>query len=195
MATLPPQPPATSPVTPRRPGRFLDWAILVGVVAVVVIVSLPRLSAFAKHENESDARQLLRRLALPFGDDSLEAAPPRDTLDLFERLPRVARRQFEDQIVLEDGRLILRHGYYFEFLRLPGFAGDSRGVMAVRAWPERCTDAASPAYVALSNAGLLRHRRLEPPACGLERPPEFLTPHLADLQARGWELVTDPGGD
>ncbi len=47
-----------------RLGRLqaLDLAILIGVVAVVVIVSLPRLTTFARRENEADAQRLVRRM-------------------------------------------------------------------------------------------------------------------------------------
>ncbi len=169
--------------------QALDLAILIGVVAVVVIVSLPRLTAFARRENEADAQRLVRRMAQLFEDDALLASPPRDTRELFERLPKAARRQFEDQTVIDDGRLLLRHGYYFEFVRLPGFAGDTRGVMALRAWPERRSSAGEPAFYGFSSTAVLRHTGLDPAPGGLDGAPQVQSPQAFDLQAHGWVSV------
>ena len=182
-------------VSASRAGRLksLDWALLIGIVAVVVIVSLPRLSAFARGENETDARQLLRRFAELLGDEDVLASPPRDVHELFERLPRASRRQFQDQVVLEDGRVILRHGYCFELLRLAAFEGDPRGVFAVRAWPERCAAPDAPCYVAFARAPLLCNVALDPQPCGLDRPAEVATPHVAELAARGWNPLPASG--
>src|SRR5262245_27569811 len=135
--------------------RPLDMAILVGIITVAVIVSLPRLSAFARHENEVDAGRMVRRLAQLFEDESLSSSPPRNILELFERLPRTTRRQFEDQSVVDDGRLFLRHGYYFEYLRVPAFAGDPGGVLAIRAWPERVATG-EPSFLGFSSTAVFR---------------------------------------
>ncbi len=176
---------------PALLGRLqaLDLAILIGVVAVVVIVSLPRLTTFARRENEADAQRLVRRMAQLFEDDALRASPPKDTRELFERLPKTARRQFEDQTVIDEGRLLLRHGYYFEFVRLPSFAGDTQGVLAVRAWPERHSSAAAPAFYGFSSTAVLRHTALDPAPGGLDGPPQIQSPQAFDLQAHGWVPV------
>lgn len=176
---------------PSRLGRLqtLDLAILIAVVAVVVIVSLPRLTAFARRENEADAQRLVRRMAELFDDDATAAAPPGSTLELFERMPRAARRQFEDQTVLDNGRLVLRHGYYFEFVHVPAFAGDTHGVMAVRAWPERLSKSGAPVFFAFSGSTVLRHTALDPAAGGMDAPPQIQSPQPFALQADGWVTV------
>ena len=160
---------------------------------VVVSVSVPRLSAFARHENVADAQLMVRRLAQTFDDPALASALPADTLELFSRLPRASRRQFEDQTAVDGAReggasrsLLLRHGYYFEFLRLPTFAGDAQGVPAVRAWPERCTTPALPSFLALSGKVVLRHDALDPAPGGCDHPPQVASPLVFDLRAHGW---------
>ena len=169
--------------------QALDLAILIGVVAVVVIVSLPRLTSFARRENEADAQRLVRRMAQLFEDEALHTAPPRDTRELFERLSKTARRQFEDQTVIDDGRLLLRHGYYFEFVRVPSFSGDTQGVMALRAWPERPSSANAPVFFGFSSTAVLRHTGLVPAPGGLDGPPQIESPQAFDLQAHGWVSV------
>ncbi len=169
--------------------QSLDIAILIGIVAVVVIVSLPRLSAFARRENEADAQHLVRRLTQLFDDDSLAAAPPANTKSLFELLPRATRRQFEDQSSVDDGRVLLRHGYYFEYLRVPAFAGDTRGRMSVRAWPDRRSGAGSPSFFGFSSTAVLRHASLGLDPGGLDAPPQIGSPQFFDMRAHGWVLV------
>lgn len=190
---------ASIPQPTRRTllGRMqsLDLALLIGIVAVVVIVSLPRLSAFARRENEADARRMVRRLAQLFDDDALAAAPPSDTQALFERLPRSARRQFEDQVIVDDGRILLRHGYYFEFLRVPSFTGDTRGILTMRAWPARPSEVALPSFLGFSGAHVLRNAALVPPPSGPDAGPTIGSPLLSDLRARGWELVAAPDAE
>ncbi|HUR28474.1 MAG TPA: hypothetical protein VM509_09830 [Planctomycetota bacterium] len=192
MRQLFPSPPRRSPS-----GRiqWLDLALLIGIVAVVVIVSLPRLSAFARSENEADARRMVRRLAQLFDDDALAAAPPADIKSLFERLPRAARRQFEDQVVVDEGRILLRHGYYFEFLRVPSFTGDTRGILTLRAWPARPSEIALPSFLGFSGTHVLRHTALVPAPSGPDAGPEVGSPLLTDLRARGWELLAAPDAE
>lgn len=175
--------------------QWLDLSILIGVVAVVVIVSMPRLSAFARSENRADAVRLARRLAQVF-DDSQPGAPPiQDVRELFQRLPRQTRRQFEDQSVLDDGRLILRHGYFFEYVRVPGFEGDAAGARVIRAWPERFGGAAAPVFLALSANAVLTHDRLEPACYGFDNPPPIESAQPADLHARGWRALAPNAND
>ncbi|HTF87920.1 MAG TPA: hypothetical protein VK843_05890 [Planctomycetota bacterium] len=187
------------PSAPSRStwGRIqsLDLAILIGIVAVVVIVSLPRLSAFAQRENEADAQRMVRRLTQLFDDDALNAAPPANTKALFDRLPRAARRQFEDQTVVDDGRVLLRHGYYFEFVHVPSFAGDTQGLMAVRAWPERRSGKGVPSFYGFSSTHVLRHKDLDPAPGGLDAPPQIEEQRRGDLRAKGWELVSASDAD
>lgn len=175
--------------------QWLDLSILIGVVAVVVIVSLPRLSAFARSENRADAARLARRLAQVLDDAQADMAAVHDVSGLFQRLPRQTRRQFEDQSVLDDGRLILRHGYFFEYLRVPGFEGDRSGARAIRAWPERYGGDAAPVFLALSEQSIFTHDRLEPACYGFDKPPPIESTQPADLHARGWRLLAPIAND
>jgi hypothetical protein len=170
-------------------------ALLIGIVAVVVIVSLPRLSDFARRENEGDAERMVRRLARLFEDPDNISSPPKDTQALFERLPRQTRRQMDDHQPIEGGRVLLRHGYYFEFVRLPTFEGDPQGVLAVRAWPERASSADSPAFVGFSGTALLRNTALDPAPVGLDAPPPIGLPQQLSMTAKGWTLVAPGAGD
>jgi hypothetical protein len=175
--------------------KSLDLAILIGIVAVVVIVSIPRLSEFARHENEADAARLARRMARLFDLEEVRNSPPANTLELFERLPRDARRQFEDNSSLAQGRVLLRHGYYFEFVRPPTFEGDTQGLLAVRAWPERPSRSPSACFLAFSGTVLLRHVGLDPAPAGLDAPPEIGAPQPLALKARGWQMVAPGAGE
>ena len=178
-----------------RRGRIkpLDLGILIGIVAVIVIVSLPRLSAFARRENEADALRLVQRLTQMFDDESLRAAPPANTQALFDRLPRASRRLFEDQSAVDGGRVLLRHGYFFEFVRVPTYEGDPEGLLAVRAWPERASGPGAPAFLAFSSAAVLRHPTLTPPPVGLDSPPPVTSFHPSELRAAGWQPVNPAG--
>lgn len=103
--------------------HWADAAVLAAVGLVVLLVSLPRLRAFALRENETDARTLIARLGelcasdLATRDPSAREVGSLTSLsDVFARAPQLAAR-LEDAEWLEDGAVLRRHGYLFEFAR------------------------------------------------------------------------------
>jgi hypothetical protein len=106
--------------------RIVDVATLAAIGLVVLLVSLPRLEAFALRENEEDALALVARLG-PLAD----ASRGQNVRELVEG-DAPLRRQLDDVEFLDGGRLLRRHGYLFEALAAePARAAGTN----VRAWP------------------------------------------------------------
>jgi hypothetical protein len=136
--------------------RAVDALTLAAVALVVLLVSLPRLRDLALRENEADAAWLARRLA----ELSTEDAPA--TLgELFVEEGSL-RRLAEDAELLEEGRLLRRHGYLFELLPPPR--------RAVRAWPWEAGRTGRVALVWTPALGLVGHPNADGRWSG-ERPP------------------------
>jgi hypothetical protein len=124
------------------PGGFLSLA---AVLAVLVVVSLPRLHGLALRENQGDARTTVEVLARALN----ELAPEERGLPLLEVARRTrVERTLRDAEWLEDGRVLRLHGYLFERCSLPATGVDSVEKVAlsagtgqeplaaaVRAWP------------------------------------------------------------
>jgi hypothetical protein len=108
--------------------RLVDAATLAAIGLVVLLVSLPRLEAFALRENEEDAVALVERLGMHGARE--RCASIRELVEGDTTL----RRQLDDVEFLDGGRLLRRHGYLFEMLRA-GPALDAGAT--VRAWPWR----------------------------------------------------------
>lgn len=156
-------------------------ASLAAVLAVLLVVSLPRLQGLARLENEGDAcataELLVRSLA------ELEGAAPGAR---FRALAEQAdlQRALADGEWLEDGRLLRRHGYLFELCAPPAplqAAGLSLALagaplshspgFAVRAWPWS-GETGRTAFVASACGTVLAHTNAELGWSGLERRPE-----------------------
>ncbi len=115
------------------------------VVGVLVLVSLPRLQAFALHENEADAAELTHLLGRELA--ALRQAPR----DLAAVSAAAGIQGLGDDLEwLHGGRLLRRHGYLFELA--PASAG-----AAVRAWPESYGATGRSAFLFRADEGLLRH--------------------------------------
>lgn len=118
----------------------LGLVTLVSVVAVLVLVSLPRLRGFALHENEQDAVQITRLLAQ--GLDGLQDYAPSPRIEVLADEVGL-RATLVDADFLAEGHVLRRHGYLFEVvdagseLALPGavHAAERRARLLVRAWP------------------------------------------------------------
>ena len=171
--------PATTPDSARRHGlRWSDLATMLAVICVVAITSLPRLADFARRENEADALRLCASAA-----QALRARTPRDPVDmgaLFAATPELTRR-FRDSRVLEDGRLVRNHGYWFELL-------DPKGGAVLRAWPARFARTGFTAFVALENGTVLAHDNERGHWSGM-RPPEPLDGNAGELATLGWKRL------
>ena len=101
-----------APTTRHEAALSLSGALsLLAVVAVLVVVSLPRLRGLALQENEVDARGTALMLARALR--GIEPRPDRKPA-LRELLRRPELRGLADVEVLAEGTLLRRHGYLFE---------------------------------------------------------------------------------
>jgi len=175
--------PATPTVT-RSTALFglspSGFVSLAAVLAVLLVVSLPRLRDMARLENEGDARataELLVRAIAP-----LEGAGPDARLATLADRGSLTRG-LADGEWLESGRVLRRHGYLFELctppaplqaaslsLALTGSFGAERPRFAVRAWPWS-GDTGQRVFVASDCGTVLAHSNREARWQGLERPP------------------------
>lgn len=165
----------------RRPSWLrTDFLILGAVGLLVVLVSLPRLSVFAMHENETDALALVRTLAeLPLREG---AQPPLCVSDI--DLAAVQRqRPLRDLEVVEEGERFLRYGYLFDLVQ----QGEQR---VLRAWPARFGRTGRRVFVHTSQPAqrepgqITEHANSEGHWSGPAAPPQG--PFVAD---GGWRQV------
>lgn len=133
----------------RRIGglRLADAITLVSVGLVVLLVSLPRLRDFALRENEADARIVVARI----GELVLEHDSPAALREVLAASPDWLRR-LGDAEWLEGGRMLRRHGYLFDLVRIR-----PDGAVAVRAWPLEHGGTGHAAFVWTADTGLLGH--------------------------------------
>jgi hypothetical protein len=152
---------------------------LLAVVAVLVVVSVPRLRALAVEENEVDACSTAQLLARALARSEPRGGAPslRELLGRPELSGVVA-----DAELLARGRLLRRHGYLFEIIRLPPAFGLSAvpmalvcgetsvlsGLSAVRAWPWVHGSTGNAAFLVTVAGASLLHPNPEPHWQGLE---------------------------
>jgi hypothetical protein len=150
---------------------FGAGASVVAVIALLVLVSLPRLQAFALEENETDAAALTRVLGRALAEE--RAAPP----SLAGLVEEAGLDPGHDDLEwLEGGRLLRRHGYLFELSAHPAGA-------ALAAWPWTYGDTGRAAFVFRCDQGMLRHGNPSGAWTGPGRSPAGLGP--------GWVAVAD----
>ena len=182
--------PRTSASWKERTGLSLPGTVsLVAVVSVLVLVSLPRLRGLARYENEADAqatiRLLAQELAVRESESDGHALPP----TFFELVssPEV-ERSLSDARFVQNGRLLLRHGYLFAVVRLPGApptdasaprvvraAGPpvaGAGAWGIRAWPWKHGHSGATALLATADGLTYRHANTPPVWNGPECEPE-----------------------
>lgn len=147
-----------------RSGRLrpVDAMTLFAVVAVVVLVSLPRLRDFALHENETDAVSLTRTLSR-----AIEGQGPERPATIGQLLTsdEDLQRRLLDADLLEEGRLLRRHGYLFDLCELEA------GGVAVRAWPWNYGQTGLGAFVVLPDGRGLGHANEDRAWSGPDSPP------------------------
>jgi hypothetical protein len=156
------------------PRRVVHYLTLVAIAAVVVAVSLPRLSEFALRENESDARAMMTRLAKAL---ETRSGSPRNVEELVRDTSGLLKWSTDTEF-LESGRLLRRHGYLFELVA----AGDRR---RVRAWPWSAGKTGNSAFL-FEREPLLAHANVDGRWSGLDHPPEVEAPDS------DWKPVVGP---
>ena len=127
-----------------------DWVTLAAILTVVLVVSLPRLHSLALHQNELDAIQATRMLG-----SSVFAMESQPTLSRVLEDDTALEHRLEDVEVLEQGRVLRRHGYLFDLTHTRD------GAPALRAWPWNCGETGYGAFVFTPEGGLRGHRNEE----------------------------------
>lgn len=130
------------------PGRILSGLTVLGVGALVVLVSLSLFRDLAERENERDAVQTL----VVIGRE-LRAAPPAPGTTLREWLAErpLLHRQLNDRRWLDGGDRLLRHGYLFEWTHR------ADGQVVLGAWPWDRDKTGRSAYLLDASSGVWRH--------------------------------------
>jgi hypothetical protein len=155
----------------------LSWTgalSVVAVVAVLVLVSLPRLHAFAVEENQTDASALTRHLV-----SALEQAadPHTPLVELVAGLGMAANT--DDLEWLEGGRILRRHGYLFELDR-----PRAGGAPTLRAWPWAYGETGRVAFLGRAGEPVRRHANAGGGWSGPTAPPGD--------DATGWDVLERP---
>jgi hypothetical protein len=166
---------------------------LAAIVAVLVVISVPRLQDLAKHENEADARTTALLLARTLG--SLPAEEEPSMRDLVRRTELAGG--LSDAELLRRGALLRRHGYLFEVTRLApslslpalpmallsGEKGALKSMLAIRAWPWAHGSSGEMAVLATAAGACLLHPNSAPRWHGLESAGELVD------ELTGWRPV------
>jgi hypothetical protein len=142
---------------------LVDILTIGAIALVVVLVSIPRLRAFAVRANELDAVHMLRSLSAhpaPAGRASAEW-----DLAAIVGSDAALKRRLEDLECLDDGRL-RRHGYLFDMTLL------RPGEPMLRAWPWQQGQTGCSAFVWTPQRGLLGVSNTDGRFSGPDHPPE-----------------------
>lgn len=94
---------------------FSGLCSIAAVLAVVIVVSVPRLGRIALAENDSDARTTARFLADTLADSTAEARIAPDLLEL----PAVRRTLTDARPVPGSAGALAYHGYRFDVVAVP----------------------------------------------------------------------------
>lgn len=160
----------------RRGLSAVDYLSLCAIGIVVVLVSLPRLRAFALRENERDALRMLRVLG---ADAAAHGAVLRaGGLGALLAANDGHRVRLEDLELVEQGRL-RRHGYLFDAAEL------EPGRWVLRAWPWEHGRTGVGAFQLVPGAEVHGFANPAGGFSGPNRPP----PALADPRTAGWVNV------
>jgi hypothetical protein len=148
--------------TATRSLPLVDMLTIGAIAIVVVLVTIPRLRAFAVRANELDAMHMLRAL-------SAQPAPNGRANAGFDLSAIVAqdaalKRRLEDLECLEDGR-VRRHGYLFDMTLL------RPGEPMLRAWPWNQGQTGCSAFVWTPQRGLLGVPNTDGRYSGPDHPP------------------------
>lgn len=167
---------------PRLPGGLsISGALsLLAVIAVLIVVSVPRLRDLAQAENEADALGTTQLLATGLRTLEVQAKRQPALRELLRR-PELAG-VLGDAEILAHGRLLRRRGYLFEITRLrptlslpsaslsllSGQTGFLKEQLAVRAWPWAHGATGESSFLVTSAGKILSHPNSGPHWQGVE---------------------------
>lgn len=138
----------------RRPARrfmglrMIDLTMIMSVIAVVCVVTLPRLADYVRHTNEADARTalaLLGPICFPAG-----AETPVGSLAELSGASHGLRHRLRDARLVQGEARLLYHGYLFELQAVEGSA------VWLVANPRRADTTGEDSYAWSPGRGLMR---------------------------------------
>jgi hypothetical protein len=183
---------ATVRETPAAQNRIPAWVpgprLLLTVVAlVVVLVSLPLLQSVALKENEVDALRALKLLGAALQGPEVHAAdgsPRGPALSALVGPDSSLGKRLPDSRLLNEGRLMLHHGYLFELVP------ESEGTQRLRAWPMSHGETGLGVFLWDGSGEIIGHNNSEARWSGPDAAPDW--PTQESYKAQAWQPVNLP---
>lgn len=178
----------------------LGASTIVAIVAVLVLVSLPRLRSYATTANEEDAVATSLRLANALSDRPV--AP--DEVPPVEEIARDHLRELTNAEFFAEGQQMRRHGYLFTLQHVPRpertglgrvvYASDPEPLLAIVAWPWDVGRTGTSAWVATVEGDLFALRNHDglwsgPDALNPGSPGQQRTSKAAPWSWEGWRPI------
>jgi len=144
-----------------RPRRIPDGVLLFAVIAVVCLVSLPRLEDYVRRTNEADARLALAVLGkICFGEGSRPIPRAEAGLGNLWSGDQGLRHRLGDARLVEGTQDLLFHGYFYRLDR------DAEGRQRLIAWPRKVGRTGRGTYAWRPAEGVVEVRPPHPTAAG-----------------------------
>lgn len=153
--------------------------LLVGLV--VVLVSLPLLQSVALKENEVDAMRALKLLGAALQGPEVHAADGSTDLSALVGPSTPLGKRLPDAHLVNDGRLLLNHGYLFELLPSP------QGGQHVRAWPMAHGETGLGVFLLGDDGEIVGNSNAQAQWSGLESAPPW--PSDPETTTQHWQRV------
>lgn len=193
--------PARRTYAEQRTLTLTDYLTLFAIALVVVLVSLPRLRAFALRENELDAVRMLRLLARDASEVQDFAGVARaGGLGALLATRTEHRVRLEDLELVGDGRL-RRHGYLFDAqpVLVPGADGAPGAPVerwVLRAWPWEHARTGLGAFEVFPGGEVHGHANTDGAFSGPLAPPAgFGGERSSGASSGGWVKMPPRGDD
>lgn len=142
----------------------MGLATLVGVIAVVVVITLSSLRGLAMRENETHVQALLKALGSSLTHE-VQAAPPKDLRSLTEGDEALSAELSDTRW---SGDLLFRHGYFVELLTPLEEEGAEPVLVA---WPSQRGRTGKRAFIWRPKSGLTVRANVREHWSGLEHQP------------------------
>lgn len=158
-----------------------DRLTIASLLLVVAVVSIPLLRTHALRQNELDALRTLAALSAPLHGTAQAGPRPATLGQLLAGHPGLLRR-LSDAELLDEGRLLRRHGYLFDLA--PAHGPGKAAEPVLRAWPWSYGRTGLGAFLLERPGEVLGHPNRGSSWSGLAAPPRPIPGRL-----EGWRRL------